>query len=84
MPSLCKPAEPLRLVLERSSWLGGALKGEAPTAGPAPGSWPGQDLICERLGSSYLVSAKNVREAAKETFIFMITFHQEMEIFLWL
>lgn len=34
--------------------------------------------------SSYLVGADNVREAAKEAFIFMITFHQEMEVFLWL
>lgn len=58
--------------------------GEAPAGGPAPESCFSRDLVCERLGSSYLVSAKNVREAAKEAFIFMITFHQEMEIFLWL
>lgn len=34
--------------------------------------------------SSYLVSANNVREAAEEAFVFVVTFHQEMQIFLWL
>lgn len=43
-----------------------------------------RDVVRELEGPRYLVSADDVREAAEEPFILMVTFHQEVEVFLGL
>ena len=64
---------------------GGGLQGER-GASRRPCTWPRctRDVIRELEGSRYLVSADDVREAAEEPFILMVTFHQEVEVFLGL
>lgn len=79
---LLKHAKHFQLVPE-SSCLRSVLEGKARAGGPARKAHS-RVAFCELPQSHYLVSADNIWEAAKETFIFMVTFHQEMEIFLWL